>query len=299
MRSVVAVLLLATALAGCSGGGGGTSTVVGQKQDLQSGKGGISGLLINDVYRPIVGGKILLLPTGQTVITDNVGQFTFTDLEPGTYTMKMDAEGNEAAPRSIDVAAGQYTEVEFAARRISSVGSRIITTQYSVFIPCAVDYVANGNVLDCTGDTSGDSFRATFRSDYSPYGDNVTYLVTEMKANQNDRYEVQLRYDNGGNYVYLSVSQFSGDYTKMVMVFNGTSEQSAPMSYGENQVWKNDRSDLDTILFSDSVGREELQNAGVPVCCGAGVHLAIKANFVQSLFLGPPKDPIADYAVLA
>jgi hypothetical protein len=198
--------------------------------------------------------------------------------------------------------AGEYAESELIARRVFNQEGRIITTEYSVFIPCAIDYVANGNVIDCTLDQSGDSFRAAFLSDYSTYA-NVTYLVTEMKANKLDRYEVQVRCESverEGEEVgeYYAVSQFEGDYTKMVMPLGGISEQSAVLSYGENKPWLND-CELNTILFSDSQFREELQENGVPVCCGAGAHFGIKAKFVQSLFLGEPEVDVNSYGVLA
>jgi hypothetical protein len=121
-----------------------------------------------------------------------------------------------------------------------------------------------------------------------------------MKANKDDRYEVQLRSGEcpeGVDGGYYAVSQFAGDYTKLVMPLNGTSEQHAELSYGPNVPWENQCS-IDTILFSDSQFREELQENGVPVCCGVGAHFGIKAKFVQSLFIGEPEVDIATYGVL-
>jgi hypothetical protein len=292
--------LMAVLLAGCSGGSDDApSTDDLTLGPLESGKGAISGLLINDVFRPVPGGLVLIQELGLTATTDTSGQFAFVDLEPGSYLLRVQADGHESAPQSVEVAEGEYAEVEVIARRVSSEGGRIITTEHSVFIPCAVDYVANGNVLDCTFDQSGDSFRAAFTSDYSGYG-NVTYLVTEMKANKPDRYEVQLRSSECPDDVeggYYAVSQFEGDYTKIVMPVNGTSLQHAELSYGPNVAWENQCS-IDTILFSDSQFREELQEAGAPVCCGAGAHFGIKAKFVQSLFIGEPEVDLDSYGVL-
>lgn len=296
MRGTLFVVL-ALVFAGCAGSSEETRTDT--KPALGANRGGIQGFVIDDIYRPIPAAKIVVSPAAITVTADNDGVFQVTDLVPGTYTLIMEATGFEAAPHTVDVEAGVYVDKEINARRISSDGSRIVTTQYSVFIPCSIDFVVNGIVEDCTGDASGDSFRATFRSNYKPYGANVTYLLTEMKANKENRYEVQVRYNNGGDYQYFSVSQFEGRYTRLVMPYNGTSQQSAPASYGDNLVWTNNRDDLDTILFTDSVGREELQGAGVDVCCGAGVHLAIKANFIQSLFLGEPETPIDSYRTMS
>jgi hypothetical protein len=297
---LLAALMASLAFAGCFGGdgGGGSSTGGTTQPPLKAGKGAISGLLIDDVYRPVPNGLILLQDAGQTATSDASGQFTFTDLEPGAYLLRVSADGHEAAPINVDVVAGEYAEVEVIARRVFNEASRIVTTEYSIFIPCAIDFVANGYVADCTLDQSGDSYRAAFTSNYTSY-QNVTYLVTEMKAQNLDRYEVQLRSAaTCTDSKYHAVAQFEGDYVKVVMKLGEkNSEHEAVASYGENEAWENE-CDLDTILFTDSQFREELQENGVPVCCGAGAHVGIRAKFVQSLFLGEPEVDLASYSVL-
>jgi Carboxypeptidase regulatory-like domain len=295
---LAALLVVATVLAGCSDGGGNGDGPTTTAPPLQAGKGAIAGLVINDVFRPVPGALVLLQPGGLTTNSDASGQFTYTNLEPGAYVLRIQADEHEAAPTSVEVRAGEYAEVETIARRVINEGNRIVTREYSVFIPCAADYVVNGNVFDCTLDQSGDSFRAAFTSNYTAY-QNVTYLVTEMKANNPDRFEVQLRgADVCEDPQYHAVAQFEGDYVKIVMQFGERNlEHENVFGYGENAPWVND-CDLDTILFTDSQFREELQENQVPVCCGAGVHMGIKAKFVQSLFLGEPEVDIASYGVL-
>lgn len=296
---LVATAFLAVTLAGCSGGdgGGGPSAATGTTGPLESGKGAISGLLINDVFRPVPGGLVLIQELGLTATSDASGLFSFVDLEPGAYLLRVQADGHESAPQSVDVKEGEYAEVELVARRVASQGGRILTTEFSVFIPCGIDFVYSGIVTDCTFDQSDESFRAGFTSNYTAYA-NATYLITEMKANNPDRYEVQVREDDGsstGGERY-SVAQFEGDYVKIVhqlgvadTVYNGQAN---------NVPWNNTKP-VYTILFPDSIGREELQGAGSPFCCGAGAHFGIRAKFVQSLFIGEPEVDIASYSVLA
>jgi hypothetical protein len=305
---LVAACLSAVLLAGCGDGpDAAPSAGSGTTAPIASGKGAISGLVINDVFRPVPGGVVLIQELGLTATSDSSGQFVFTDLEPGAYLLRVQADGHEAAPQTVDVREGEYAEVEVVARRVMNEGGRIITTEFSVFIPCGVDFVASGYVLDCTMDQSGDSFRAGFTSNYTEYA-NATYLVTEMKAQNPDRYEVQVREDDGtssGGERY-SVAQFEGDYLKIVhqlgvvdTVYNGQ---------GNNVAWNNTKP-VYTILFPDSIGREEQQTIPwpedptgqapfYPPCCGAGVHFGIKAKFVQSLFIGEPEVDIASYGVL-
>ncbi|MES2154230.1 MAG: carboxypeptidase-like regulatory domain-containing protein [bacterium] len=283
-------------LAGCGGKAGNTPRVL-TDEPLANGKGAISGLVIDDRYRPVPDATVLLTPLGYTATSDSEGQFSFRDLSPGAYVLLVNAKDHEAAPKNVDVGPGVYSEVELEARRTFSEGSYLVTTEYSVFISCAVDYIANGFVYDCTADQSHDSDRPGFYSDYTGHGKNVTYLVAEMLANHHDRYEVQVRCENTG--AYYAVSRIDGVYSKMTMSYkNATTDSPVPPEYGPTVKWDNKCKQMHTILFSDSQGREELQGAGVPVCCGVGVHLGIKAKFVQSLFIGAPQTPIATYGVL-
>lgn len=307
MRFAIAVVacLTVVALAGCNDkGSGGTPS---DQPPLAAGKGAITGIVVDDVYRPVPD-ALVLASNGLTATTDGSGQFTLTDLEPGAYILRVQAKGHEAAPQSFDVKAGEYTEAEVLTRRIMNEGSRIITTEYSVFISCAVDFIANGIVYDCTLDQSGDSDRADFVSNYTEYA-NATYLVTEMKANKENRYEVQVRcgdtprdHDGDGetDREYYAVARIDGDYAKMVMPLGLNSTDSVvPPEYGGTFPWMNDCT-LQTILFADSIGREEIQDVdptGI-ICCGAGAHFGIRARFVQSLFIGEPEIPIESYGVL-
>jgi hypothetical protein len=306
-------LMAALALAGCAAddaGGPSPGQVVDEDSfRLAAGKGAIAGLLVDDRFRPIhltaedattefqARGFVLLQETGAQTQTTPNGEFSFVDLDPGTYTLRVTASGHEAVPQKVSVQAGSFAETSVVARRVSSAGATIITEEYSVFIPCGYDYVANGGVIDCTFDQSGDSYRPGFVSDYTRFGTNATNLVSEMRANHVDRYEMQVREADGtsGGGQRLAVAQFEGDYVKLLWRFGETNEEWNGQN--NNGPWTN-AFPIHTILFRDSPGREEVQALGLPFCCGAGVYFGIKAQFLQSLFLGTPDVSVESYCVL-
>jgi len=51
----------------------------------------------------IPGAEVVLKETGETTTTDEYGTFSFTEIEEGTYTVTVDAEGFEPAELEVDV----------------------------------------------------------------------------------------------------------------------------------------------------------------------------------------------------
>jgi hypothetical protein len=328
LRAGLAAILLTTlVLAGCTSKGSSDSTGVVTKGKLEDGKGGISGLLIDDIYRPIPKGTILLLPNGLTTTSDSSGQFEFRDLDPGTYTIKVDSDGHEAAPRQIDVAVGEYTELELSARRIVSDVARIVTLQYSVFIPCgfSASLVSQINGY-CFFDTSSDTYRPGLEGlDFSNYdnqtngGFNVTYLVAEMQVNQPDYYVVVVREDNGqsfGGEEYGRGLTEGGAYGKVTL-----QKGSNYMQTDNSAIWNNTKK-MAVIIFYYGPGGDQISGVLKPTYCGTGLpnvdnpqsgrplvgcreyygvgaKAGVEAKLLLSVFLGPPSVDIGTYQVLS
>ncbi|MFO1533853.1 MAG: carboxypeptidase-like regulatory domain-containing protein, partial [Thermoplasmatota archaeon] len=269
----------------------------------------VSGL-IDDIYRPIAGGLILIQGIGLTATTDDLGQFTFVDLLPASYILLATAPNHEASPVTVDVLAGEYAEPEIAARRIFSDNGATITTQYSVFIPCAsaagyrsVDY---GGVL-CPADVANSDYRPGL-SDLKFGGEgNVTFLVAEIKTNQKDNYVFVLRHDDGstgGAERWGSARINNTDYGRVVLE-KGKVYQSWQT---ENAIWKNEnKTPMAALLFfigqgSDQTGPVLCQDpvpADERVCGGFGHRFAIKANIILTLFIGAPQVDVSTYHVLS
>jgi hypothetical protein len=313
MRGLVVLLVLVASLSGCTGGTEAPPASCDQcDAPIPPGKGAIAGLVIDDRYRPIPAAQLILFPLGIQATADAVGQFLFSDLEPGAYELRAAAKDHEAAPMAVDVEAGAYTEVELAARRVFSEGGRIVTTQYSVFVPCSHSDVQSTTVRDCTFDGSGDSYRPGFVSDYLRYGKNVTWLVTEMRSNHKasasqGAYKVVVREEGNGDY-WGSKFITDTDYLKITLHYGNVSADDTEA--GRNKPWMNDKT-METVLFPQGGMKQETQGVldtecqltgGLDGCYesrGLGVQMGVKGNFVQSLFIGPPEVDVATYGVLA
>lgn len=291
VTSLVVLGLVAVALAGCNDKGGGTTP--SDQPPLAAGKGAIAGIVVDDVYRPVPN-ALVLASNGLTATSDASGQFTLVNLEPGAYILRVQADGHEAAPQTFDVKAGEYTEAEVLTRRIMNEGSRIVTTEYNVFVSCNINAVVIGLPYDCTLDQSGDTDRPGFVANYTEIG-NVTYMVTEMKANKVGNYEVRIRpvdHDQGpdGNYAVMEI--VDSDYLRIVHKVGEVAGDPFQLT-GNNIAWNNTGA-FYTILYVDSLGK----NAGDTGTFGAGIDVGIRAKFVQSIFVGEPPMPIESYGVL-
>lgn len=305
-------ILAASALAGC----GGTVNPPPTTTRPPDNEGAINGLLIDDRYRPIPDATLFLAPVGLTTTSDLAGQFSFAPLEPGPYSLVVNAAGHEAAPRAVDVVGGQYTEVEAQARRIFSDDGTVITTQYAVFIDCAAEAVIYSVIPErpsCTLDTTGDSARSGFETDLGSEAKNVTYVVTEFLFNNAGNYGLVIgRQDSTGNFdTYFAEGDVAnGVYKRFQMepraIDNRTGETAG----------RNVRFDLtqpfQTTVFPHAQFYTELHEltrqvgeaSGNPVCVGdggcngVGVAIGTKAKIVQTTFLGTPPVTVETYVTL-
>lgn len=292
---LVVALVASLALAGC---GGKDKVTPGETPPLASGKGAMSGLVINDVYRPVPD-ALVLLSNGLTATTDASGQFTIGDLEPGAYIVRVQAEGHEAAPQSVDVVAGEYAEPELVARRIFNEGGRIVTTEYNIFMTCTAEaVVVAGNGLNCFFDLSGESERTAFLTDLRGV-QGVTAMVTEVKFNQVGDYGFVIGIDDDGdNFLdryWAEASVVDGDYAKVVLV-NGTANEED--SAGRNEVWLPGTDPFTTTVFPHGEFYNELNSAGGLGLYGAGADVGVRGKVIQSVFLGEPEVDLATYGVL-
>jgi len=89
------VLLLFSAKANCQGGGG-----------------TISGIVRDSASAPLQGALVKLLPTSEQAVTDNQGQYRFSQVAAGDYTVSASYIGFSVQNQTVSVTAGQAAKVD-------------------------------------------------------------------------------------------------------------------------------------------------------------------------------------------
>ncbi len=337
MRAPVAVLLfVAAALAGCASESApdpSDNAVDRESFQLQAGKGAIAGLLVDDRFRPIhltdqpetefqADGFILLQETGQQVQTTENGEFTFVDLEPGTYTLRVTADGHEAVPQKVSVSADLFNEISVVARRVASEGSTIVTEAFTFFMACTTNLLTYSIQVNCLNDRSGDSSRGGISRNFSTFQD-LTWIVGEVKFNQPSAEggAWDITYRESTYYDYTdAVGFYPETYLKNHLINGGLTPDPVPIGT-EFHPW-NQTDVLNILIFERGYGAEPVRQAYSPVyenvgrdapchsvqlglCVqnnsnrrGVGGSFGIKAELILSIFIGEPEVDPLEYCVL-
>ena len=297
----VMLLAVCTALAGCAGAPGGAG---GELPELSAGKGAIAGLLVDDRYRPLhlveqptaefeAAGFLLVVETGATVTTDANGEFTVTDLEPGTYTLKPSVEGHEGAPVKVDVAAGQYSEVDLVVRRLFTPPPDAVAVHDDRMLITCTMQVTNGHLRFgrlCHGDLEESNEPNFVDYNWTGFGE-VAAVVVEVEFSRVGDYEfwlsVQEDLIQAPGTLYRKVFGFGTDSIRFSAVngANGT-DWDAPLNTANLRIWVN----------VNGAGSEETYGA-TGLAIGADFTFAVEARLVVSAFRQVPAD-LDTYSVL-
>lgn len=298
---LVVLIFCIPALAGCSDSDDSTVEVTDDTYRPPADVGAISGLAIDDRYRPIPGALLLLQPVGLTATSNENGEFMFADLAPGPYTLRIQAEGHEGTPQTVTVTGGDFVEAHIVARRIVDPGSTILTREFAIFLPCVVGVLVDGYTMNCVAPNDQSAIRSGFLSNFTDLCDQATFLVTEVLADKPGGYflRIQHRDDDPDDLPaeWYAAAHFTGDHVRLVNQYGVQNQEHTDVptiSEGEMAPWMNDR-DFGTCLDSYGPFAEELQPVG---CCGLGPRLAVTATIVQSLFIGEPEVDMETYCVL-
>src|SRR5580704_5712354 len=78
----------------------------------QSGKGAISGHVADTAGGILQGASVKIQPGGVSAVSDNQGQFSITNLPPGSYTVTISYSGFSSFTATVNLTAGQTASVE-------------------------------------------------------------------------------------------------------------------------------------------------------------------------------------------
>jgi hypothetical protein len=283
---VMSLVMVAVVFAGCADSGGPKENEVvegkvGEKDGvLSAGKGAIEGLLVDDAFRPLeltdtpqstyqFSGFLFIQELALQIQTNENGEFTILDVEPGSYRLRPQVDGHDGGTQRITVKSGEFTEVTVQLQRKASTSSTIITEEYTGFTPCALPVI----VFNCL-DASADSWRPGPEGlDYTTI-DGITYVVLEMRVNKEGDFFYQLQSGNSGN-VYTD----GGNYAKGI--FYNEALVSDPIEGA--RPWNN-VAGWDAIFFLDGNTQAEF---------------ATKSQFMISLFINEPSLDLDSYALIA
>lgn len=110
---VVAILAVATVLAGCAEPPAEATTVElgdGSQVELAD-EGALSGVVVDEALRPLVGVTVLVLGQDIATVTDDSGLFIVEDLAPGLYTLAVNLTGYLPTQTTAEVKLGDTAKV--------------------------------------------------------------------------------------------------------------------------------------------------------------------------------------------
>lgn len=111
----LALLTFSMAFAGCTGDdapleAADTGSGDAAPAEVTYATGGIEGQILDDEARPVVAAMAELVKTGNTTKTDAAGRYSFSNLGPGSYELRITRSGFESAGRTVDVVAGDVVQ---------------------------------------------------------------------------------------------------------------------------------------------------------------------------------------------
>jgi TonB-dependent receptor len=95
----------------------------------QAGKGTISGAVKDSGNSELQSAEVNLLPIGKKKVTDNLGQFKFTDVMPGEYTVSVSYVGFAVSNAPVTVDAAKNASVNVVLQVASQVDQVLVSTE--------------------------------------------------------------------------------------------------------------------------------------------------------------------------
>lgn len=142
MRTLIALLLVATTLAGCSDAPAVTDDGpdFGELDVVPTATTGvIRGLVVDETIAPIAGAKVVIVGETKETTSNDAGLFGFRDLEAGTYFLEISKSGYASVQQSAEVSAAiepAITKVQLI--RIPGTEPAFVQHSYEGYIACGL-----------------------------------------------------------------------------------------------------------------------------------------------------------------
>jgi hypothetical protein len=173
MKKLLSVVLTAFALVSCA-------------KDIVELSGDIQGIVKDYNYGQFISNcQVSLSPSGKMTTTDNVGVFSFADIEPGEYVLGFSKAGYVEESIKVTVVTGQITEASIMLKAKSPFSLSETSLDFGDMEASKAIYVYNNTDSDCTYSVSNvpswislNPLQGTL-----PAGSNATIIVTVDRNN--------------------------------------------------------------------------------------------------------------------
>lgn len=251
----ILVLALAFLLAGCA-----TTTpepASGYAAPAE-GTGAIEGLVVQENYRPLAGVLVTLTPGNLTTISNENGEFGFTNLAPGEYTISAGETGHKNDTHQVTVTSGESREDVLILPRVFSSGEFSLYEEYVLYVDCEIHAATS---IDCGQSPSSKQLELDYLAE-AP-----TYIVVEASFSTSGTHQLSATQD--GN---VASAQFNGTEGGLILMHQATSPA---YLFGTNNQFDANKT---FYLTWQPVGAQ-----GGPGFDGVGATIATKADITITL----------------
>lgn len=136
----LALVLLLVPLSGCFGDDGTTQEVTKQEASVTQQTGGIEGIVTDASIQPVVDANVTLVEPNRTTTTSSDGSYAFSEVDPGSYEIRVTAPGFVGTVREVSVVAGEVSTVEFVLAHEQLADPFQQTLELKGFVECGVGW---------------------------------------------------------------------------------------------------------------------------------------------------------------